>query len=104
MTAFSAAMRAIFRDPHMAVDAAYRAAGVGAPVALRVVRRTPDEVASFGSSRILTDTMLIDVLVSDLATVAVGDSFGIAGTLWTVSAAPQRDRDRLIWRVELVQR
>ena len=104
MTAFSAAMRAIFRDPHMAADAVYRAGGTAPPITTRIIRRTPDEVASFGSSRIITETLLIDVLVADLADVASGDTFTVDDIVWTVSAAPRRDRDRLVWRIELVNR
>lgn len=102
MTAFSAAMAAIFRDPNMAVDAVFTEKDGGVPVPLRVVRRTPDEVASFGNSRMVAETLLIDVQLADAPTVCIGDTFVIEAKLWVVSAAPRRDRDRLLWRVELV--
>lgn len=87
----------------MAADAAFRAAGTGPPVALRVMIRTPDEVANFGSSRIVTETLLVDAQVADLAAVARGDTLTIGGTVWTVLAAPTRDRERLLWHIELVK-
>lgn len=104
MSVFSAAIRAIFRDPNMAADAVYRESGASAPQTVRVICRTPDEVANFGNSRIITETLQIDVMVADLPAVAANDTFTIDGMVWTVSGQPRRDRDRLIWRIELVSR
>lgn len=101
MTAFDAATAMLFRDPNLSVAAAFLVGGVGEPQAVRVIRRRPDEAASFGNTRALVETMVIDVRTSDLPLIVKNDVFVIAGDLWKVSAAPQRDRERLVWRVEL---
>lgn len=101
MTAFAAATRALFLDPSLSVAAVFTPAGAGAPVPVRVIRRRPDEAASFGSTRAVVQSVIIDVRVADLPLIERNDRFAIAGEDWKVSAAPQRDRERLVWRVEL---
>ncbi len=46
MSAFDSAMAALLADPHLGVDALYRVGGTGNPVALRVLRTSPDRIAS----------------------------------------------------------
>lgn len=94
-------MAVLFGDPNLSVAASYSALGVGPAQALRVMRRRPDEVATFGSSRAMVDTQMIDVRIADVAEVRRGDVFIIGGTSWAVTAQPMRDSERLIWRCEL---
>jgi len=101
MTAFAAAMDAIFADVHLAVDATWYPAG-GAPQPVRVIRKAPDEVTSFGSTQILSDTTLVDVRVSEMANPKPGDGIAIGADNFTIQGEPKRDRDRLLWTLELV--
>ncbi len=101
MTAFAAAMDAIFADINMAVDATWYPAG-GAPQPVRVIRKAPDEVTSFGAAQILSETTLVDVRVSEMATPKPGDGIAIGADNFAIQGEPKRDRDRLIWTLELV--
>ncbi len=101
MTAFAAAMDALFADINMAVEAIWYPAG-GAPAPVRVIRKAPDEVTSFGSARILSDTTLIDVRASETPNPKPGDGIAIGIDNFVIQGEPKRDRDRLIWTLELV--
>ena len=90
----------IFADPNMAMDALWRSAGVGEGIPVRVIRRAPDQIASFGAGRFVTDTVLISVRVSEVPSLGAGDTFEIAGELFEVRSEPVRDSDRLVWSVE----
>ncbi len=101
MTAFAAAMDAIFRDVNMAVDATWYPFG-GTPVPVRVIRKAPDEVTAFGSAQILSDTTLVDVRVSEMTNPKPGDGVAIGADNYVIQGEPKRDRDRLLWTLELV--
>ena len=101
MNAFAAAVDAIFQDANMAAEATWTPQG-GAPLPVRVIRRAPDEVSSFGSARILSETTLVDVRVSDMASPKPGDTIIIGPDTFTIQGEPKRDRERLIWTLELI--
>ncbi len=101
MNAFAAAMDALFADINMAVDATWYPAG-GAPVPVRMIRKAPDEVTSFGAAQILSETTLVDVRVSEMANPKPGDGISIGVENFVIQGEPKRDRDRLIWTIELV--
>jgi hypothetical protein len=82
--AFGAAIDAIFRDANVAEDAIWRAGGAGDGIAVRVIRKSPDEVVGFGSSRAVMATVLIDVRALEIASPASGDT-GISGR-WPTSS------------------
>ncbi len=94
-------MDAIFQDVNMAVDATWYSAG-GAPVPVRVIRKAPDEETSFGSAQILSETTLVDARVSEMANPRPGDGISIGADNFVIQGEPKRDRDRLIWTLELV--
>jgi hypothetical protein len=100
MSAFALAARAMFRDRNMAVDALYKAGGEGAGVTVRVIKRAPDRIANFTEGRFVTDTILIDFLVSEVADPATGDSFTIGDEVLELRSEPVRDSERLIWAAE----
>jgi|AMFO01.1.fsa_nt_gi hypothetical protein len=100
MTAFAAAMDAIFADVHLAVDATWYPAG-GAPQPIRVIRKAPDEVTSFGAAQILSETTLVDVRTSEMLDPKPGDGISIGADNFTIQGEPKRDRDRLLWTLEL---
>lgn len=49
--AFASAIEARFADPNIGEDALWKAGGVGAGVAVRIIRKSPDRMAEFGDSR-----------------------------------------------------
>ena len=101
MNAFAAAMDALFADINMAVDATWYPAG-GAPQPIRVIRKAPDEVTAFGAAQILSETTLVDVRTSEMANPRPGDGIAIGAENFTIQGEPRRDRDRLLWTLELV--
>lgn len=100
MSAFALAARALFRDRNMAVDALYKAGGEGEGVMVRVIKRAPDRIANFTEGRFVTDTILIDFLVSQVEHPAQGDTFSIGSELLELRSEPVRDSERLIWAAE----
>jgi len=101
-TAFADALGVLFADPNLSTTALYQQSGVGVERAVCVMRRNPDRMVEFGAARLVSDSVVLDVRVSDCPELAAGDRFEIAGDVFTVQGAPQRDRERLIWTMELL--
>ena len=97
MNAFATAMNMIFTDPNMAVDAIWFAGGTGPGVSVRVIRKSPDEVTSFGAGRILSETTMLDARIVDMPTPAPGDLIRIGREDFILQGEPKLDRERLIW-------
>ena len=97
MNAFATAMNMIFTDPNMAVDAIWFAGGAGPGIAVRVIRKSPDEVTSFGAGRILSETTMLDARIVDMPTPAPGDLIRIGLEDFILQGEPKLDRERLIW-------
>jgi hypothetical protein len=97
MNAFATAMNVIFADANMAVDAIWFAAGTGPGIAIRVIRKSPDEITPFGVGRILSETTQLDVRVFDMQTPAHGDLIRIWAEDFILQGEPKLDRERLIW-------
>jgi hypothetical protein len=102
MTVFTAALDVLFMDPNLATPALYQQMGVGPVVAIRVMRRSPDRMVEFGAARLVSDSVILDVRVSDCPALAAGDRFEIEAEIFVVQGTPQRDRERLVWTVELL--
>lgn len=100
MTAFAAALDALFADPNLSVAAIWRTGGTGAGVPVRVVRLSPDRITSFGESRFVTDAVHFEVRVAEAPTLARGDAIEIAGEAFEIIGEPLRDRDQLLWTAE----
>ena len=97
MNAFTTAMNVIFADANMAVDAIWLAGGTGPGVAVRVIRKSPDEITPFGAGRILSETTQLDARVADMPTPAPGDLIQVGPENFVIQGEPKLDRDRLIW-------
>ena len=97
MNAFATAMNVIFADANMAVDALWFAGGTGPGVAIRVIRKSPDEITPFGAGRILSETTQVEARVADMPTPAPGDLIRIGAEDFLVQGEPKADRERLIW-------
>ena len=98
MSAFAAAVGALFADPNIGRDAVYIADG-GAPVLVRVVARRADVVSDFGDARLWSETTRIDLRVAEVANPRPGDRIEIAGDAFLIQGEPVRDRERLVWTV-----
>ena len=100
MSAFAAAVGALFADPNMGRDAVYISDG-GAPVLVRVVARRADAVTDFGDARLWSETTRIDLRVAEVASPRPGDRIEIDGDAFLIQGEPVRDRERLVWTVDL---
>ena len=100
MNAVAAALDALFADGNIAREAVYIAAG-GAPVLVRVVTRRADEITGFGDARLWSETTLIDLRVAEVPNPRPGDRVEIDGEAFLIQGEPVRDRERLVWTVDL---
>ena len=100
MTAFAAAIEMLFADPNIGAEAIYTSDG-GAPVLVRVVARRADAVSEFGDTRLWSETTRIDLRVAEVPNPRPGDRIEIDGDDFLIQGEPVRDRERLVWTVDL---
>ncbi|MBK8174802.1 MAG: hypothetical protein IPK66_05885 [Rhodospirillales bacterium] len=100
MNVFKEAMDALFADPNLGIDTVYRVSGADPAVPARVILRRPDRVGTLGETRIVTETLLIDVRVSEVAAPADGDTIEAGRTVFVIQGEPIRDAEQLVWTVE----
>ncbi len=100
MSAFAAAVSALFADPNMGRDAVYIADG-GAHVPVRVVARRADAVTDFGDARLWSETTRVDRRVVEAPNPRPGDRIEIDGDAFLIQGEPIRDRERLVWTADL---
>jgi len=100
MSVFAAAIDNLFADPNIARDATYVADG-GAPVLIRVVTRRADEVTGYGDARLWSETTRIDLRVAEVPQPRPGDRIELGDEAFLIQGEPVRDRERLIWTVDL---
>jgi len=100
MTAFNAALDALFADANIARDAVYIAEG-GTPQLVRVVTRRADEVTGFGDARLWSETTRIDLRVAEVPEPRPGDRIEFDGDAFLIQGEPVRDSERLVWTVDL---
>ena len=100
MTAFHDALGVLFADPNIAVEIWHRdVEGQFTPA--RGILRRPDEITEFGSARLLSDTTRIDVRVADIPDPRPQEQILIGEETFLIQGEPRRDRERLIWTIEL---
>jgi hypothetical protein len=99
-SAFASAIDALFTDPHIARDTVYIAEG-GAPVLVRVVARRADAITDFGDARLWSETIRLDLRVAEAPNPRPGDRIEIDGEAFLIQGEPVRDRQRLVWTVDL---
>ena len=100
MSVFAAVIDNLFADPNIARDATYVADG-GAPRLVRVVTRRADAVTGFGEARLWSETTRIDLRVAEVPAPRPGDRIEIDGEAFLIQGEPTRDRERLVWTVDL---
>ena len=102
MNVFAAAVGRIYANPSMAVAALWISATTSEETPIRVIRRAPDRITEFGAGRFVSDTMMVDVRVSELPEPRPGDLIVIGAGSFTLQDEPVRDRERLIWSLNLL--
>ena len=100
MNAVGMALDALFADGNIGADAVYTPEG-GAPVLIRAVTRCADEVTNFGDARLWSETTRVDLRVSEVPAPRPGDRIEIEGEAFLIQGEPVRDRERLVWTVNL---
>jgi hypothetical protein len=100
MSAFAAAVGALFADGNIGRDAVYIADG-GAPVLVRLIARRADDVTEFGGARLWSETTRVDLQVAEVPNPRPGDRIEINGDAFLIQGEPVRDRERLVWTVDL---
>lgn len=101
MNAFAAAVTRIFADPNMAVDVTWLPGGVPPGSTIRAIRKAPDDLTTYGGARIWSETVRIDVMVAETPSIQTGDRIVIAGETFEIQGEPMRDRERLVWTLDL---
>ena len=100
MSAFSAAVDMLFADQNIGREAVYTSEG-GAPMLVRVVSRQADAITDFGDARLWSETTRIDLRVAEVPAPRPGDRFKMDGEAFFIQGEPVRDRERLVWTVDL---
>jgi len=101
MNVFATAMDRIFANPSMGVAALWISGTTSQERSIRVIHRAPDLITEFGAARLMSDTMVLDVRVSDLPDPRPGDLIVIGTDSFTIQGEPLRDSDRLLWTLDL---
>lgn len=99
MSVFNTAIKALFNDSNLAVDATF-IPQIGVSKAVRVITRAPDLYQNVGQSVIETPSLVLEVQVTDCPTVSQGDQFIINAVTYTAQGEPRRDSERLFWQVD----
>ena len=97
---FASAIDNLFADPNIAIEATFIAGG-DAPQLIRVVMRRADDVTGFGDARLWSETIRIDLRVAEVPNPRPGDRIEIDGEAFNIQGEPVRDRERLVWTVNL---
>ena len=100
MTAFAGLVDRLFADPNLGRDATWEPAE-GPPIPVRVVARRADAVTEFGAARLWSETTRLDVRVAEVADPRPGDRIVVDGEAFVVQGEPVRDRERLVWTLEV---
>ena len=100
MTAFVEALGVLFLDANLSVEIWHRDSE-GQFMRARGILRRPDDITEFGSARLLSDTSRIDVRVADIPDPRPQEQILIGEETFLIQGEPRRDRERLIWTIEL---
>ncbi len=100
MTALAAAVEALFVDPNISVEIWHRDME-GRFTKARGILRRPDEITSFGAARLVSQTAHLDVRVVDIPSPRPDEQILIGEETFLIQGEPRRDRERLVWTLEL---
>ena len=68
---------------------------------MRAVARRADAVTEFGDAWLWSETTRIDLRVAEVPNPRPGDRIEIEGDAFLIQGEPVRDRERLVWTVDL---
>jgi hypothetical protein len=68
---------------------------------VRVVARCADAISDFGDARPWSEITRIDLRVAEVVKPRPGDRIEIHGDAFLIQGEPVRDRERLVWTVDL---
>ena len=100
MGAFADALEVLFMDANLSVEIWHRDSEGQFARAWGILRR-PDEITEFGSARLVSDTTRIDVRVTDIPDPRPQEQILIGDETFLIQGEPRRDRERLVWTIEL---
>ena len=100
MSVFATAVDVLFIDQNIGRDGIYTADG-GAPLLVRVVSRQADAISDFGDARLWSKTTRVDLRVAEVPAPRPGDRLEIDGDAFLIQGEPVRDRERLVWAMDL---
>jgi hypothetical protein len=99
-SAFAAAIDLLFTDPNIGHDALHTPAG-GEARSVRVILRRADDVTTFGEARLWSETTRVDLRVAEVPNPRPGDTLTLGEEVFTIQGEPVRDRERLVWTIDL---
>ena len=100
MQALAAAIDALFADPNVGTEATYTPGGSTLAL-IRVIARRADALTDFGDARLWSETQIFDLRVTEVPSPRPGDRIEIGGETFVIQGEPVRDRERLIWTVDV---
>ena len=100
MTAFARAVEALFLDPNLTVEI-WHQDSEGRFWRGRGIVRRPDEVTTFGSAQLLSETVRIDVPIAAFPDPRPQEQILIGEETFLIRGEPQRDREQLVWTMTL---
>ncbi|THD71384.1 hypothetical protein E7681_17925 [Thalassobius vesicularis] len=100
MSVFDGALGRLFADPNLSVEIVHRDME-GRFTRGRGILRRPDEITGFGAARLLSETTRLDVRVADVPAPRPDEQILIGEDTFLIQGEPKRDRERLIWTLEL---
>ena len=100
MSAFFTALTRLFDDPNIGRDATYAPAD-GDAFPVRVIARRADAITEFGEARLWSETTRFDLRVSEVANPRPGDRLVLDGDTFVIQGEPVRDRERLVWTLDV---
>ena len=101
MNAFAAAMDRIYANADMAVAAVWISGTTSEERQVRVIRRAPDRITDFGAARIVSNTTMVDVRVTEITDPQPGDLIILGTDSFVIQGEPTRDTERLVWTLDL---
>lgn len=99
MSTFDTMLDNMMASP-LAIDILYTPTGLS-QTSVRALSRTPDvDTVLTKGEKLRQQASIFEVLVVDLPTTAIGDTFQVNGVNYRVMNVYHKDQDRLVWTIE----
>ena len=99
---FDDMIAALFTDTILSKAAVYLPKGSAEAIDVRVMTKQPDIITDFGEGQIHAATTLFEVQRKEIAQPQTGDRLTVDGITYIVQSEPVGDRERLIWRLDVI--